>query len=80
MDKLFSDYKRPFPHDELADITKKCIVTYATILDKVFLKYKPKQTDPDDLLWGDIIPLGTLAAKIKHHSENLMKFRQKFEK
>ncbi|MBU0679889.1 MAG: hypothetical protein KKD73_00555, partial [Proteobacteria bacterium] len=78
IDNFFSDFKRPFPHDELIAMTKKSIVTYATILEKVFFKYKPKQpvSDDDDQV---VMALGRLAAKIEIRTDTLMKYREKFE-
>lgn len=84
IDKFFSDYKRPFPHNELSDITKKCIVTYATILEKVFFKYTPKQAlitaDNDDDEQQKVPPMGRLSGAISTQSEDLRKYRMKFAK
>jgi hypothetical protein len=77
IDNFFSDYKRPFPHDELIAMTKKSIVTYATILEKVFFKYKPKQPEDDDN--QGVMALGRLSAKIEIRTDTLMKYREKFE-
>lgn len=79
IDSFFTDYKKPFPHDELVDITKKSIITYATLLNKVFLKYKPKQTAGGEEQQEISLALGRLAGKIEIRTENLLKYRKKFE-
>lgn len=78
IESFFVDYKRPFPHDELVAITRKSLVTYATILDKVFAKYKPRKLvlDAED---QDVVALGRLSAKIEIRTDTLMKYREKFE-
>ncbi len=78
-DDFFSEYKQPFPHDELVAITKKCIVTYATILEKVFIKYKSKQAIIDEDQPQASLALGRLGAKIEIRTENLEKYRKKYE-
>ncbi|MEN8256917.1 MAG: hypothetical protein ABFS09_03540 [Thermodesulfobacteriota bacterium] len=78
-DDFFSEYKQPFPHDELVDIMKKCIVTYATILEKVYMKYKPKQAIIDEDQPQAALSLGRLGAKIEIRTKNLEKYRKKFE-
>ncbi len=80
INNFFSDYKRPFPHDELVDMTKKSIVTYATILEKVFLKYKPQYEVNEEGEQQETMTLGRLSSKIEVRSENLRKYRLKFEK
>lgn len=76
---FFTEFKQPFPYDELVDITKKCIVTYATILEKVFIKYKPKQEVSDGEQQQTPLSLGRLSAKIEVRTETLDKYRKKFE-
>lgn len=80
IDNFFTNYKHPFPHDELVDTTKKCIIIYATILEKVFLKYKQKQPENNNEHGENTMALGRLAEKIVTRAENLQKYRQKFEK
>ena len=80
IDNFFSEYKRPFPHDELTDMTRKCIVTYATILEKVFIKYQPPlDKNSDDNEQNRVMSLGRLSSKIEIQADNLKKYRQKFE-
>ncbi len=78
IDNFFTGYKRPFPHDELVDITRKSIIIYATILDKVFIKYKPKQSENEADQEEKVLTLGHLLGKIERRTENLEKYRQKF--
>ncbi|PLX47814.1 MAG: hypothetical protein C0613_12850 [Desulfobulbaceae bacterium] len=78
INSFFDEYKSPFPRDELVDITKKSMLTYASILFKVFHKFK---AEPEEGVEEEhrVMTLGRLSDKIEIRAENLRKYREKFE-
>ena len=67
----FNTYNAPFPHDELIEFAKKCLMTYGTILEKVMFRYKADKNETNSY------SLGRLSGKIEVRTTNLQKYRKK---
>ena len=70
-ESYFIQYNAPFPHDELMEVAKKCLITYGTILEKVMFRYKVPEGNVNHY------SLGRLSGKIEVRKANLKKYRQK---
>lgn len=71
LDTYFAEYNTPFPHDELLDLAKKCLITFGTIQQKVMFRYKLATEE------GNNFSLGRLSGKIEVRMSNLKKYRKK---
>lgn len=71
IESYFSIYNAPFPHDELIDVGKKCLVTFGTLLEKVMFRFKEEKDNPKQY------SLGRLSGKIEVRKSNLKKYRKK---
>lgn len=71
IESYFNMYNAPFPHDELIDVGKKCLVTYGTLLEKVMFRFKEEKNNPKKY------SLGHLSGKIEVRMSNLKKYRKK---
>jgi hypothetical protein len=73
IESYFKQYNTPFPHDELIEIAKKCLITYGTILEKVMFKFKAETDNNKTKNYS----LGRLSGKIEVRTTNLKKYRKK---
>lgn len=71
LETYFANYTSPFPHDELIDVSQKCLSTFGMLLQKVMSKYK---ADQDNV---NTYSLGRLSGKIEVRMSNLQKYRKK---
>ncbi len=71
LETYFANYTSPFPHDELLDVSRKCLSTFGMLLQKVMFRYKADHNNVNTY------SLGRLSGKIEVRMSNLQKYRKK---